>query len=93
MPVLSPKSAIVTLCFSRSADIAQRGLTLHQSFPKTMYALMYHDLAKGRPMERDSLSGYIVRQGRTLGVPTPVHELAYLALKPYLDGTPKPLLT
>lgn len=44
-------------------------------------------------MAPDSLSGYIVRQGRAFGVPTPVHELAYLALKPYLDGTPKPLLT
>lgn len=75
------------------SDIAQRGLALHQSFPKTMYASMYHDLAKGRPMELDSLSGYIVRQGRELRVPTPIHEIAYLALKPYLDGTPKPLLT
>lgn len=27
-------------------DIAQCGLALHQSFPKTMYASMYHDLAK-----------------------------------------------
>lgn len=75
------------------SDTVQRALALHQSFPKTMYASMYHDLAKGRPMELDSLSGYIVRQGRALGVPTPVHEMAYLALKPYLHGTPKPLLT
>jgi ketopantoate reductase len=33
-----------------------------------MYASMYHDLAKGRPMELDSLSGYVVRTGRALGV-------------------------
>ncbi len=72
-------------------DAADRALANHQSFPKTMYASMYHDLAKGKPMELDSLSGYIVRQGRALGVPTPVHEMAYLALKPYLHGTPKPL--
>ena len=75
------------------ADAVQRALAQHQAFPKTMYASMYHDLAKGRPMELDSLSGYIVRQGRALGVPTPVHEMAYLALKPYMDGTPKPLST
>ena len=72
-------------------DSADRALAIHQSFPKTMYASMYHDLAKGKPMELDSLSGYIVRRGRALGVPTPVHEMAYLALKPYLHGTPKPL--
>ena len=35
------------------------------------------------------LSGYLVRMGRQLGVPTPVHEMAYLALKPYMHGTPK----
>ena len=74
-----------------AADIADRALANHQSFPKTMYASMYHDLAKAKPMELDSLSGYVVRQGRALGVPTPVHEMAYLALKPYLHGTPKPL--
>jgi 2-dehydropantoate 2-reductase len=72
-------------------DIEQRSLKIHQSFPKTMYASMFHDLAKGRPLELDSLSGYVVRKGRELGIPTPVHEMAYLALKPYLHGTPKPL--
>ena len=73
-------------------DSADRALAIHQSFPKTMYASMYHDVAKGKPMELDSLSGHIVRRGRALGVPTPVHEMAYLALKPYMHGTPAPLV-
>lgn len=73
------------------ADIVARTLSLHQSFPKTMYASMYHDLAKGRPLELDSFSGHVVRRGRALGVPTPVHEMAWLALKPYLHGTPAAL--
>ncbi len=72
-------------------DAAERMLAVHQSFPKTMFASMYHDIARGKPMELDSLSGYLVRLGRTLGVPTPVHEMAYLALKPYMHGAPKPL--
>ncbi len=72
-------------------DIEERSLAIHQSFPKTMYASMFHDLAKGRPLELDSLSGYVVRKGRELGLPTPVHEMAYLALKPYMHGAPKPL--
>ena len=76
---------------SLPADAGERALAIHQSFPKTMYASMYHDVAKGKPMELDSLSGYVVRKGRELGVPTPVHEMAYLALKPYKDGAPKPL--
>ena len=73
-------------------DSADRALAIHQSFPKTMYASMYHDVAKGKPMELDSLSGHIVWRGRALGVPTPVHEMAYLALKPYMHGTPAPLV-
>ena len=73
------------------ADAAERALALHQSFPKTMYASMYHDVARGRPLELESLTGCVVRKGRELGIPTPVHEMAYLALKPYLHGTPEPL--
>ncbi len=73
------------------ADAALRALAMHQSFPKTMYASMYHDVAKGKPMELDHLSGYIVRRGRELGVATPVHEMMYLALKPYMHGTPASL--
>jgi 2-dehydropantoate 2-reductase len=73
------------------ADAGARALAMHQSFPKTMFASMYHDVAKGRPLELDSLSGTVVRMGRALGVPTPVHEMAYLALKPYINGTPAPL--
>lgn len=72
-------------------DIVDKTLALHQSFPRTMYASMFHDLAKGRPLELDSFSGHIVRRGRARGVATPVHEMAWLALKPYLHGTPKPL--
>lgn len=73
------------------SDIVARTLALHQSFPKTMYASMYHDLAKGRPLELDSFSGHIVRRGRAMGVATPVHEMAWLALKHYLHGTPAPI--
>ncbi len=72
-------------------DAALRALAMHQSFPKTMYASMYHDVARGKPMELDHLSGFIVRRGRELGVATPVHEMMYLALKPYRHGTPAPL--
>lgn len=44
------------------------------------------DLENGRRLELDGLSGAIVRIGRELGVPTPVHATVYAALKPYRDG-------
>lgn len=67
-------------------DIVEQHLQNHQKFPPGMYASMYHDLARGRRLELDSLSGLIVRQGRELGVPTPFHAMAYACLKPYLNG-------
>lgn len=67
-------------------DIVERTLAMHQNFPPAMYASMYHDLARGRRLELDSLSGVVIRKGRELGVPTPVHTMAYAFLKPYMHG-------
>lgn len=68
-------------------DIVEWQLQNHQKFPPGMYASMYHDLARGRRLELDSLSGLIVRKGRELGVPTPLHSMAYACLKPYMSGS------
>jgi 2-dehydropantoate 2-reductase len=71
-------------------DVVERALQMHRNFPPAMYASMYHDHARGRRTELESLSGLVVRRGRQFGVPTPVHEMAYLCLKPYVDGAPTP---
>lgn len=70
--------------------IVEHALKMHQNFPPTMYASMYHDHARGRRTELESMSGAVLRLGRRFGVPTPFHEMAYLCLKPYVNGTPKP---
>jgi len=70
-------------------DIVEQQLQNHQKFPPGMYASMYHDLARGRRLELESLSGLIVRKGRELGVPTPFHAMAYACLKPYINGSDK----
>lgn len=70
-------------------DIVEWQLRNHQGFPADMYASMYHDVARGRRLELESLSGYIVRKGRELGVPTPFHAMAYACLKPYINGNPQ----
>lgn len=46
------------------------------------------DLTAGRRLELDALTGTAVRLGRTLGVPTPLNEVIYAALKPYENGPP-----
>lgn len=72
-----------------AADVVEKSLQGHRNFPPTMYASMYHDLARGRRMELESLSGYVVRKGLELGVHTPVHSLAYAKLRPFVNGTPE----
>ena len=40
------------------------------------------DIMEGKPSELDNFNGYIVREGKRLGVPVPVNELIYECLKP-----------
>jgi 2-dehydropantoate 2-reductase len=47
------------------------------------YSSMYHDLVNGKPLEIETFSGYLVRQGEQLGIPTPVHKAIYAALLPH----------
>lgn len=68
-------------------DIVEWQIKNHLGFPAGMYASMYHDLARGKRLELDSLSGLIVRKGKERGVPTPFHAMAYACLKPYIGGT------
>ena len=67
-------------------DIVEWQVKNHLGFPAGMYASMYHDLARGKRLELDSLSGLVVRKGRELGVATPFHSMAYACLKPYING-------
>jgi 2-dehydropantoate 2-reductase len=56
-----------------AADIADRVLRWSQEI-RDIHTSMYDDWKAGRPTEIDSLNGYIVRQGRRLGIPTPLNE-------------------
>jgi 2-dehydropantoate 2-reductase len=49
---------------------------------------MLNDLERGKRIEIESLSGYVHRLGRTLGVPTPLHSTAYRALCHHSQASP-----
>ena len=51
-----------------------------------MQASMHTDIMAGRPLELESLNGAVVRAGRDAGVPTPINDVFYALLKPYLAG-------
>jgi len=44
---------------------------------------------EGRPLELESLQGALCAIGREVGVPTPINDVVYACLKPYLDGPPQ----
>lgn len=69
-------------------DAVQRQMAVLDGWPPEMVASMLHDLNGGKRMELDHLSGAIARLGRRYGVPTPIHDTLYAALKPYKDGQP-----
>jgi 2-dehydropantoate 2-reductase len=67
-------------------DAVDRMVAFTHSAPATMMASMAHDLIRGNRIELPWLSGKVVTLGRELGVPTPVHEVLYAVLKPFVNG-------
>ncbi len=68
------------------ADIVENILAAIDTNPADGKASQLVDLENGRPLELDGLSGAVLRLGRELNVPTPVHATVYAALKPFKDG-------
>src|SRR3954469_972532 len=58
----------------------------YKALPPQAKASMLEDLERGRRLELPWLSGAVVRIGRELGVPTPIHGFIATVLKPYVNG-------
>jgi 2-dehydropantoate 2-reductase len=63
-------------------DAVEQRLAFIDSLPEGVTASMQRDIAGGRPSELESQNGAVVRMGRQLGVPTPLHEFLYACLLP-----------
>lgn len=50
------------------------------------YGSMYYDIKKGKNLELDAINGSVVRRGRQIGVPTPVNNVIYAALRPRMEN-------
>lgn len=65
------------------ADDAVAGaLAIVDTVAAELKASMQRDVEMGRPSELESMVGVIGRRGRALGVPTPVADMVYAALRP-----------
>jgi len=69
-------------------DYLKQQLAFADNLNPAMKASMANDLAAGHKLELPWLSGAVVRLGRQHGVPTPIHDTIYAALKPYVNGVP-----
>lgn len=70
------------------ADFAETRLTFADGLPDDMTSSMHHDLERGNPLEIAWLSGAVARFGRALGIPTPVNQAIFAALKPHAAPGP-----
>ncbi|MTV48173.1 2-dehydropantoate 2-reductase [Heliobacillus mobilis] len=62
--------------------IVKKTMASVDTFAPESTTSMQRDFEKGSRTELEAFSGYIVRTGRGLGVPTPAHEKVYEQLKP-----------
>jgi len=67
-------------------DYADQRLAFADTLPEAMTSSMHHDLAAGKPLELDWLSGVVMRMGVESGINTPVNATVYAALKTRRSG-------
>ncbi len=63
-------------------DIVPKSLAFLDTLPAEGRASLSRDLAEGRRSELDAWNGAVVRLGKEVGVPTPIHAMAYASLLP-----------
>lgn len=63
------------------ADVVDKTLALVDGLDPGATASMQRDVIAGRRLEHEAINGAVVRAGRELGVPTPVHEFFWTCLK------------
>ena len=68
-------------------DLVQESLDYIDGLP-SFQTSMHTEYEKGLPTELDALSGAVIRLGKQIGVPTPVHSFLYSVLLPRKDGVP-----
>ncbi len=68
------------------ADLMEGTLALIKNFPHGSKSSMLEDLERGRRLELPWLSGAVVRIGREVGVPTPIHQFISTVLTPFVGG-------
>jgi 2-dehydropantoate 2-reductase len=67
-------------------DLMEGTLKLIKNFPASSKSSMLEDIERGRRLELPWLSGAVVRIGKEVGVPTPIHQFITTVLTPFVNG-------
>lgn len=67
---------------SLDENVVESTMAFVRALPPEATSSMQRDVEAGRPSELEALTGYLVRQGIEMKVPTPVNTVLYAALKP-----------
>lgn len=82
---------VVAVARARGIDlpdaIVDDTLALSGRFGPDSKSSMLEDLEAGKPLELEWITGALARMGREAAVPVPFNEVAYVALKPFANGT------
>lgn len=71
-------------------DLVERLRAVLASYPPQHTVSLYDDLVAGLPLELETTVGAMVSLGRRLGIPAPMTQRAYDAIRPYANGTRSP---
>ncbi|HYE85481.1 MAG TPA: 2-dehydropantoate 2-reductase [Vicinamibacterales bacterium] len=69
------------------ADLMEGTISIIKNFPPNSKSSMLEDIERGRRLELPWLSGAVVRIGREVGVPTPIHQFITTVLTPFVNGS------
>lgn len=62
-------------------DITKQVITDQLKMPYSSTTSMHTDFINGKPTELETLTGYVVKSGQELHIPTPIYEMMYQKLK------------
>ncbi len=68
-------------------DLMEGTIKLIKNFPAASKSSMLEDIERGRRLELPWLSGAVVRIGKEVGVPTPIHQFITTILTPFINGS------
>jgi 2-dehydropantoate 2-reductase len=71
-------------------SIPDEHVAILDTFPREWEPSELVAIQAGRPLELEALQGTLCAMGREVGVPTPINDVVYACLKPYVDGPPQP---